>query len=382
MAEDDIENVSPELVAEWETRVMGASVRRANSASLAWPYAADAKNSADFQVRRAIVQASGGARFTIAEPIFGEADQEYSLLMLGAANRVKVSAEKALAQLVAEAKTAGATWQDIGNVLGIGKTAAQKRFGAALPTEDEIQVEILRGAMARSAIAGWSGMLVAPEEEEGDPSPAYMLYFAFQRLLRMLARLEDFGAKVLDVVEQYGLDYRKGLDIAMSEELISIYGSLRDACQLLVRQDVMASAQITVDDFRGGSADMSVNVYLCKATIDALIARRYLEIAMEHFFRDFDVFGGSLMSASESMESCAKILFLPQCQHFLNAIKRELMDKGEWVDVERETVDDQGVVAERSEKWWRAYYRNDEVTLREMAEEFNLLRKRGRKAPS
>jgi len=171
VTEDDTEDISAEDLDELETKVMGAAVRLANSASLAWPYAAESHDSADFDVRRAIVQASGGARFTIEEPIFGSADPEYSMLMLKAAIKVKDSADKALGQLVAEAKRAGATWQDIGEAMGTSKTAAQKRFGAVIPTDQELQIEILRGAMARSAIAGWSGLLDSPEDEEGDPSP-------------------------------------------------------------------------------------------------------------------------------------------------------------------------------------------------------------------
>jgi len=207
-----------------------------------------------------------------------------------------------------------------------------------------------------------------------------MLYFSCQRLLRLLMQIEEFGSKVLSVIEQYGPDYRKGLDIGMSEKLVSIYGSLRDTCQLLVRQDVMASAQIDFDDRRGGAADLSINVYLCKATIDALIARRYLEIAMKNFFRDLETFTGSLIEASKSMQSCARILFLPQCQHFLGAIKQTLMDNDEWVDSKKANDEDPDVIALRSQNFWRAYYRNDEQTLKEMADEFNLWREGGKES--
>jgi hypothetical protein len=48
------------------------------------------------------------------------------------------------------------------------------------------------------------------------------------------------------------------------------------------------------------------------------------------------------------------------------------MDSNEWVDTDRRTADDPDVVAERSEKFWRAYYRNDEQALSRMAGEFNL----------
>ncbi|MEV6302441.1 hypothetical protein AB0M02_23710 [Actinoplanes sp. NPDC051861] len=375
--DDDVDDVSAVNLEELEGRVMGAAVRHANSASLAWPYAAESHDSADFAVRRAIVQAAGGARFTIEEPIFGNADPEYSLLMVRSAIKVKESAEKTLNQLVAEAKRAGATWQDIGDAMGTGKTAAQKRFGASVPSNRDLEVEILRGAMARGAIAGWSGFLDPPEDEEGDPSPMYMLYFSFQRLLRLFMQIEDYGAKVSEIIEEYDLDYRKGLDVGMRDKLVSIYVSLRDACRLLVREDVMRSAQIDLDDGRGGASDLSVHVHLCKATVDALIARRYLEIALKNFYRDLEPFADSLIEAGRSMQSCAQILFLPQCQQFLGVIKQTLMDNDEWFESEKTSHEDPDVIAERSQRLWRAYYRNDEQALKEIAEELKLWRNRG-----
>lgn len=59
--------------------------------------------------------------------------------------RLREAVDAVLADLVAESRTEGSSWTRIGRSLGVGRTAAQKRFGK-VPTErqrDELERETL-----------------------------------------------------------------------------------------------------------------------------------------------------------------------------------------------------------------------------------------------
>lgn len=84
-------------------------------------------------------------------------------------NELRHAVEVVQADVVAEARCQGISWTRIGTALGVGRTAAQKRYGRGVSREREDQLE----REARAAME-WARDVVEDgrDEESDDPSVA------------------------------------------------------------------------------------------------------------------------------------------------------------------------------------------------------------------
>ncbi|MFD5467058.1 hypothetical protein ACFWIQ_30170 [Kitasatospora sp. NPDC127059] len=124
-----------------------------------WVHAA---NPAQFEIRRAIGNLTGGMR---TAALHDECPRPKDILrVVRAAHEAQAAAADALNMAVAEAASAGISWREIGKQLGIGKTGAQKRFGKVISAYQSRLLEVEATGLT-FAQAGWAGNV--PEEDLG-----------------------------------------------------------------------------------------------------------------------------------------------------------------------------------------------------------------------
>jgi len=90
-----------------------------------WPHTID---DAQFEARRAIANLTHGLRRSSTASVLGEPQATEVLTFVAATHSVLKATADTLAEVVAEAIARGATWRQVGEQLGIGKTGAQNRF--------------------------------------------------------------------------------------------------------------------------------------------------------------------------------------------------------------------------------------------------------------
>jgi hypothetical protein len=89
-------------------------------------------------------------------------------LLLGLVNQLRHTVELVQADIVAEARSKRISWTRMGVQLGVGRTAAQKRYGHGLSHERRRQLELETKAAMK-----WAREVVAEAiEEEDDDEPA------------------------------------------------------------------------------------------------------------------------------------------------------------------------------------------------------------------
>lgn len=108
-------------------------------------------------------------------------DQLPELELLWIASLIRRATDDVLAELVAESRSEGVSWTQIGRALGVGRTAAQKRFGH-WPSEEQ---ERLLDHEADQLIDHCQDVLVDDEADEET------LREARRTLEQLLQRLED-----------------------------------------------------------------------------------------------------------------------------------------------------------------------------------------------
>ena len=87
----------------------------------------------------------------VASVLRGTASDAYSpLAALGATRTLALVIEDTMRALVAQARSEGSTWQDIGDVLGTTRQAAYQRFGS-MNTEEVLMETPLEGADTKAA---------------------------------------------------------------------------------------------------------------------------------------------------------------------------------------------------------------------------------------
>lgn len=145
----------------------------------AWPYSAD---PVMFEARRAVGQLTRTVTSLIKPP--GPAVLSY----IAAAHMISTAlSEEVLPELVAEARARGVGWTEIGKTLGVGDTAAQKRFGGKKPDADrtdlareEAQVVRLTNELLTEDLHGVDDALKAEIMEELDgTTPEERMRYAF-----------------------------------------------------------------------------------------------------------------------------------------------------------------------------------------------------------
>src|SRR5690349_6574973 len=99
------------------------------STSWSWLYTSE---PAVFEARRAIGNLTGGLRYVINIEARPDLATQHKLSFVSAAQRLQQATETVLTDLVAEAVAQGATWEEIGQTLGVTRQAAHRRFAGKI----------------------------------------------------------------------------------------------------------------------------------------------------------------------------------------------------------------------------------------------------------
>ncbi|MER6732755.1 hypothetical protein [Streptomyces puniciscabiei] len=140
-------------------------------ASWLWIFATE---HAQFEARKAIVHL-GQAR--MPPQVSRNRKLNDVLGVVKAADEIQKAAGQALSIAVAEAIARGATWRQVGEQLGIGKTGAHNKFGKGLTSE---QVSLLKEELSAADLCTlcWSGDgfedLLGFDDEEWEAAPPYV----------------------------------------------------------------------------------------------------------------------------------------------------------------------------------------------------------------
>ncbi|QUQ67943.1 hypothetical protein JJ691_56810 [Kutzneria sp. CA-103260] len=109
--------------------------------SYLWPYAGSREH---FEVRRAIANMTHGLRYVNRPKSYSfladDVDLADILQVVKAASLVLNAADSALDEVVAEAIACGATWKQVGDALGVQRTAAHKRFHNGLSVKRKTEI--------------------------------------------------------------------------------------------------------------------------------------------------------------------------------------------------------------------------------------------------
>jgi hypothetical protein len=115
----------------------------------------------DEALERAIVVVAVRSCLRSLDPLFPERP------LISLVGELRRAVEIVQADLVAEARVQGISWTRIGTALGVGRTAAQKRYGQGLSQERQDQLE----EEARAAME-WAGDVIDTEDGDHDPEVA------------------------------------------------------------------------------------------------------------------------------------------------------------------------------------------------------------------
>ncbi|MFT7838410.1 hypothetical protein Q5530_19910 [Saccharothrix sp. BKS2] len=148
-----------------------------------WPYTS---TPAGFEVRRAVVELLRNR---------GEEDPRPgtpALAALSAINEIAAQVDQVRREVIAEARTEGVPWSDIGEALGVGTTAAQKRYGTGLPPER------LEELAAERDVAELVVDLVAGDDAEADQES---LSDAFSELQYTIRKFLSCGMRMREALD-------------------------------------------------------------------------------------------------------------------------------------------------------------------------------------
>jgi hypothetical protein len=163
-----------------------------------------------YEVRRAIANLTHGLRYSLRDQVSVIADDGTvtaadMLVFVRAASEVSKAANTTLHEVVAESVARGATWKQIGDTLGIQRTAAQKRFGKGVPKRrrDELNLEAV---MCMMVSAYWNEQLTEEhlgfdESDWEDLPPESIVDFAlriFNKAILLLDSFIELGAEGVD----------------------------------------------------------------------------------------------------------------------------------------------------------------------------------------
>ncbi|MGY5207576.1 hypothetical protein [Nocardia gipuzkoensis] len=196
-------------------------------ASHFWPFT---RSPEHFEVRRAVGNITPGARvdFLADLPYAGandscQVDTSVMLRFVQSANAIAQAADEVLHEVVAESRVRGATWEQIGNTLGVNsRTAPQKRFGKGITPQrlDELRHE---GVMCSVLHASWIGQIplstLGFDADEWDDPPIEVYVDHAVRSIVFVAALfdlvitKDFSDNLSDSFEKFikdlGAVYKK-----------------------------------------------------------------------------------------------------------------------------------------------------------------------------
>lgn len=176
------------------------------------------------------------------------------LSFVKAANDVRKAAHVTLNEVVAEAITRGATWTQIGEALGIQRTAAQKHFGKGL--SDRRKAELKHEATGCMMLyAFWSGQI--PAEKLGFDSSdwkAATIETAVDYAVRTIAKA--IGLHLAHISEA-------GKTPTL-EELYRIYDLTRTSLHILMVPEAL-EAVANYSDMHGSWTDLNAPTYFVQA---------------------------------------------------------------------------------------------------------------------
>lgn len=162
MDDQDFNNPRDSIQSDAQVLYSRAAWRGISCLSSFWPYTG---TEDVFEVRRAISNCAAGVRQTYesVSPLAGigsdMVEAEDVLHFVGAANSVLKAADSALDELVAEAIARGATWAQVGKVLGVRRQAAHNRFSKGISARRRFEIE-------REGIASMTLFTILAQAEE------------------------------------------------------------------------------------------------------------------------------------------------------------------------------------------------------------------------
>lgn len=127
-----------------------------------WVWAVDEIGSDYFEDEDALEQAIFAVAVRLALQVLQRSFPERRLLRL--CNELRHAVEDVQADLVAEVRSEGVSWTRVGTALGVGRTAAQKRYGHGLPQlrRDQLELE------AQAVMDLLSDLVTESLDEESD----------------------------------------------------------------------------------------------------------------------------------------------------------------------------------------------------------------------
>lgn len=332
-----------------------------------WPFTASRQG---FEARRAIGQMVCGLRHLNGQSISvvdkGEdIDVTDVLQVIRAAELIYQAAGEALNEAVAEAVARGATWKQVGDSLGVLRTAAQKRFkkGVTERRATEIRNESL---MCATVFANWAKIVPLQlydidEEDFKETPPEVWVDHSIRKYVQLCVLIfEHFeSSREANRTNEEEIN-----------ELYKLYGRLRSCFQVLM----LRQSFDVVEEYARKAAANSAPWVDENASTYYLYGVVRLSVAFDNFTRMFTAFGDGdqtqaathlayvLANAREAQRTFTR----PEITNLLAHIEQEIVRSGNsvyGVNIQRDAPSDANNL---QMEIFRAIWKNDKARMAEM----------------
>jgi hypothetical protein len=333
-----------------------------------WPFTA---SNQDFEVRRAIGQLVYGLRYLKGPNISalrsgGDVDLSDVLQVVKAADSIHRAATGALNEAVAEAIARGATWKQVGDSLGILRTAAQKRFGKGVSARRQLEIRD-EGAMCATVFANWLQEIPAStygidDEDFETTPPEVWVDHAIRKFVETCARIHDYFASQ-ESAKNTATD-----DFAV---VYALYQRLGDCFRvLMLRQSFDAFEEYArkASDGRPPWIDENASICYLRATVR-------ISIAFRHFTQLWDAIGDEdereaaihMAYVLANTSEAERIFARPEITNVLACIEQEIARSGHTVYGIGTAADVPADTDGRQMAIMHAIWKNDKRRLAELA---------------
>jgi hypothetical protein len=300
-----------------------------------WPYTGTEEI---FEVRRAISNCTHGLRRTreSTSPFAGlngdKVEVADMLQFVGAANSILKAADFALDEVVTEAIARGATWAQIGEVLGVRRTAAHKRFSRGISERRRYEIE-REGIACMVLYATWTGQI--PESnfgfDEDDWESAPIEVFIDHAIRNAMRVIDMFVEAVKSGSDDDGeFEHFK-------DDLYRAYDTLRRSVHVLSLPRCLPVI------LRYSLEDMGENPWLdTNASVYYIEYVTRLTLAFQHFgklfhsFEDDDegvAFHRQVAYVYSNLLAASTIMIRPELVNVIARIEHEIVESGNSVFV-------------------------------------------------
>lgn len=236
--------------------------------SFFWPYTQRIELS---ETRRAVANLTHGLQYALATPVLAgkdEASVADVLSFVKAADDVHKASEQVLREVVAEARSRGATWEQIGKALNVPviRQAAHNRFSDGIP--DRRKSELKHEATACVILdTYWSGGLSAKELGEDSPDEEGVTIETFVDYAVRSA------VKAADLYDAY-INESRGATGDL-DELLRVYKLVRTSAHMFMFPEVLEAVS-NYSDTGGSWVNTNASIYFVQTAC-------HLMFAFQHF---------------------------------------------------------------------------------------------------